>query len=223
MDDLAKTDAIKMNFHYTEQVCSASRSSFLTGRYSWLSGLNSISAAYTNAGFDDSLTLFPKLLNENGYDTYIAGKWHVGYHSNSVLPFMNGFKYGLYSHMGLQYYQRHFSQAMQTLDAFFGEPSFKVKKVRRQLPTNFRTLLHDTYRIDHYQEEPAFVEDGLSDNPAYNEDLYTEDIKSYIAEQNGNKPFFVYYSQWVCNICTYFCMRPCHCQNAIKSIHTDTT
>jgi len=196
LDDLAKTDAIKMNFHYTEQICSASRSSLLTGRYSWLTGMNSAASIYTNAAFDDSHTLFPTLLAENNYNTYIAGKWHLGYHSNSVLPFKNGFKYGLYTRLGLHYYRRHFSEPVRTLDEYFGEPSFETKMIRRVLPDKFRVVLHDTWEIDHYQESAAFIEDGLSEEPAYNEDIYTEGIKSYIAGQMGVDPFFVYYSQW---------------------------
>ena len=31
---------------------------------------------------------------------------------------------------------------------------------------------------------------------SYSEDLYTEAVKDFIAEQNGSNPFFVYYSQW---------------------------
>lgn len=61
---------------HTNKVCSASRSALLTGRYAWLSGLNSISGPDSNAGFNDQLVLFPKLLNDNGWNTYIAGKWY---------------------------------------------------------------------------------------------------------------------------------------------------
>ena len=58
-------------------MCTASRSALLTGRYSWLSGINSVVSLNTNASFDTSLTLFPELLNQNNYNTFIAGKWSV--------------------------------------------------------------------------------------------------------------------------------------------------
>ena len=125
---------------------------------------------------------------------------HVGYCNESLLPFNRGFKTGLYSHMGLQYHSRQtIRQTPSSLDAIFGEPSYEIRQLRRQyLGRNYLIRSHDTYRIDNYIETPAFIEDGLSSSPSYNEDLYTQNIKSYIASQNGSNPFFVYYSQWVC-------------------------
>ena len=106
---------------------------------------------------------------------------------------------GLYSHQGLQYHSRGFSRSLSRLDEFFGEPSGAIKKVRKQyLGRNYRVQIHDTYRIKGYQETATLVGDGLSEEPSYNEDLYTEDIKDFIAGQKGKNPFFIYYSQWVC-------------------------
>ena len=74
MDEWTK-DSIKLNWHYSEQVCSASRAALLTGRYSWLSGLNTVTTQLSHMHFDPSLTLYPELLEDAGYNNYIAGKW----------------------------------------------------------------------------------------------------------------------------------------------------
>ena len=184
--------------HYSEQVCSASRTALLTGRYSWKAGLNSVANLNTNSAYLDTLTLFPQLLRQNGWNNYIAGKWHIGYSDESLLPPWRGFNAGLYSHQGLQYYSRGFSRKTSKIDLFFGEPSKDIKKERKKyLGANYKVKIHDTWRINKEQdEEPAFVEDGLLDNPSYSEDIYTSDIKDYIGQRTGNKPFFIYYSQW---------------------------
>ena len=117
---------------------------------------------------------------------------HVGYNSDGFLPPSRGFKRGLYSHQGLQYYSRGFRRSLSKLDTFFEEPSNDVKKRRKlYLGANYKVQIHDTYEIEGYAETPAYIGD-----PSYGEDLYTEHIKSYIAARDGNKPFFIYYSQW---------------------------
>lgn len=57
--------------------------------------------------------------------------------------------------------------------------------------------IHDTYRIaknetsGEYYEQPAFFGDTQ-----YNEDIYTESIKSYVDCLDGSEPYFIYYSLW---------------------------
>ena len=118
---------------------------------------------------------------------------HIGYWKESLLPHNNGFRKGLYSHQGLQYYSRQFSRTIRRLDQAFGEPSPSVKAARSQagLVLSTHIPIHDTYEITNYNEQPT-----LEGDIQYNEDLYTEAIKSYITSLNGNNPFFVYYSQW---------------------------
>lgn len=38
-----------------------------------------------------SETLFPELLQQNGYDTHYYGKWHLGYCNEAFLPINRGF------------------------------------------------------------------------------------------------------------------------------------
>ena len=118
---------------------------------------------------------------------------HIGYWNESLLPHKNGFRRGLYSHQGLQYYSRQFTRTIRRLDQFFGAPNSATKAARRQagLLLNTTIKIHDTYEITNYNEQPV-----LMGNEEYNEDLYTEAIKSFIQSLPGNNPFFIYYSQW---------------------------
>lgn len=59
-------------------VCSASRAALLTGTYANRHGLNS------------EETTIAELLKENGYQTGMVGKWHLG-HLPEFLPTAQGF------------------------------------------------------------------------------------------------------------------------------------
>ena len=165
----------------------------LTGRYAWLTRMNNRVILNSNEAYNGDLILFPQLLDANNYNTFIAGKWHIGYSDESLLANNRGFKNGLYSHQPLQYYSRVFPRTIAAYDRVWGRPSPDIVELRTKFVGGPRTSIpiHDTYEITNYIETPT-----LKLNTDYNEDLYTESVKSFIAEQDGENPFFVYYSLW---------------------------
>lgn len=71
----------------TNSICGPSRATILTGKYGHLNGF------YSNemTDFDGEQQTFPKLLQENGYQTAVIGKWHLGseptgFHHWDILP-----------------------------------------------------------------------------------------------------------------------------------------
>jgi len=63
------------NMFCTNSICGPSRASILTGQYAHVNGF------YKNEGggdFDGSQQTFPKILQKNGYETAVIGKWHLG-------------------------------------------------------------------------------------------------------------------------------------------------
>ncbi len=58
--------------YVTNSICSPSRAVILTGKHSHINGVRN-----NRNIFDGSQQTFPKLLQANGYQTAIVGKWHL--------------------------------------------------------------------------------------------------------------------------------------------------
>jgi arylsulfatase A-like enzyme len=69
------------NSFTTNALCAPSRATLLTGKYDHLNGMISNPAGttggQTSPTFDPSQETFPKILQRNGYQTGMVGKWHL--------------------------------------------------------------------------------------------------------------------------------------------------
>jgi arylsulfatase A-like enzyme len=61
------------NCFCTNSICTPSRACILTGTYNHVNGVTTLATP-----MDNTLQTFPKLLRQNGYQTAIFGKWHLG-------------------------------------------------------------------------------------------------------------------------------------------------
>lgn len=75
MDKLAKEGMLFKNVMCTNAICGPSRAALLTGSYSHVNGY------YKNHNgglFDTTNWTFPQAFQQNGYQTSLFGKWHLG-------------------------------------------------------------------------------------------------------------------------------------------------
>ena len=61
------------NCFCTNSICTPSRAAILTGTYNHVNGVTTLATP-----MDNGAQTFPKLLQENGYQTALYGKWHLG-------------------------------------------------------------------------------------------------------------------------------------------------
>ena len=83
------------NFYANCPVSSPSRASLLTGRYPDMVGVPGVirTDEFENWGYlSQEAVLLPQMLKQNGYETSIIGKWHLGLESPNT-PTERGFDY----------------------------------------------------------------------------------------------------------------------------------
>ncbi|NQU54134.1 MAG: sulfatase [Bacteroidetes bacterium] len=86
IDEIANQGIIYNKAFVTNSICAPSRAVILTGKFSHLNGVKGNSEV-----FDGSQQTLPKILQNNGYQTAIVGKWHLksnptGFDYWNVLP-----------------------------------------------------------------------------------------------------------------------------------------
>jgi len=124
IDRIAKEGAIFTRSFVTNSICAPSRAVMLTGKYSHLNG-----KIDNNGGFNWDQASFPKLLQQNGYQTALIGKIHLdgspqGFDYSNVLPGQG------------DYYN----------------PDFIENGVRKQVP-GYVTTLTTTYVLDWLEQK----------------------------------------------------------------------
>lgn len=79
MDRLAQEGVMFTDAHTPSAVCTPTRYGLLCGRYAWRTRLKSgVLSGYSPTLIDAGRQTLPSILQENGYQTGIVGKWHLG-------------------------------------------------------------------------------------------------------------------------------------------------
>lgn len=90
LDQLAMQGMRFTSFYVSEAVCSASRSSLMTGCYAQRIGIRGALGPSSKHGLNPNETTIAELLKNKGYATSAIGKWHLG-HRSPYLPQDHGF------------------------------------------------------------------------------------------------------------------------------------
>ncbi|XP_077995099.1 arylsulfatase J-like isoform X2 [Glandiceps talaboti] len=89
----------------------STRTALMTGYFTYRTGLqHNVLKKYYPIGVPLTFTLMPKRLKDEGYSTYMVGKWHLGFCKEDYTPNGRGFDhfYGFYN-AGQDYYTHRFS------------------------------------------------------------------------------------------------------------------
>jgi len=106
--DTIANEGIEFTDFHTSMSCSPTRSMLMTGTDNHLAGLGNMGELLTpeqkdKPGYEghlnDRVVSLAEVLKANGYRTYMAGKWHLGY-SPETIPYARGFERSLSSLFG---------------------------------------------------------------------------------------------------------------------------
>ena len=97
--DRIADEGVKLTQFYVQPVCTPSRGSLLTGRYSWKNGTETRVGLRDAQGMLTDEHTIAEALGDAGYATWVVGKWHLGQWQTQHLPLQRGFDhhYGHYS------------------------------------------------------------------------------------------------------------------------------
>ncbi len=98
IDRLADEGMRFTSFYVSEAVCSASRSSLLTGCYAQRVGIRGALSPFAMTGLNRNEETIASVLKQKGYATCMVGKWHLG-----NLPEFYPTNYGFDEYLGLPY------------------------------------------------------------------------------------------------------------------------
>ena len=96
IDSLAN-DGLELDRYYAHPVCSPTRAAFLTGRSPIRLGIDSPIGPYGGLPLNEHL--MSESLRAAGYQTFMAGKWHLGIERVASHPYRRGFDRS-YGHLG---------------------------------------------------------------------------------------------------------------------------
>ena len=90
LDQMADEGRKFTNFYVSQAVCSASRTSILTGCYNIRLGITGALSHRSTIGINSEEMTLAELVKQKDYATAAYGKWHLGY-QQKFLPLQHGF------------------------------------------------------------------------------------------------------------------------------------
>uniref|UniRef100_A0A914WLD2 Sulfatase N-terminal domain-containing protein n=1 Tax=Plectus sambesii TaxID=2011161 RepID=A0A914WLD2_9BILA len=156
----------QLNFAYVNQLCSPTRSALLSGYYPFHLGTQHGTFWWMEpTGVPVKYSFFPERLQDQGYGTYMVGKWHIGYCKHDFLPTRRGFDKFRGYYCGLEDYYKH---------GMFNTRGF-----------NFTGL-------DFWEDTPDSFKADWNQFEQYSTEVYANESVKMLQQHDKAKPFFLY-------------------------------
>lgn len=167
IDMLADEGMRFTSFYVSEAVCSASRSSLMTGCYAQRVGIRGALSPYAMTGLNKNETTIASMLKKIGYNTCMVGKWHLG-----SIPEFYPTHYGFDEYLGIPY-----SNDMWPVGYDGKRKDAGFKSIYPELPLVENETVIDTFMTLEDQDMITGI--------------YTKKAIEFI-EENPDHPFFLY-------------------------------
>ena len=213
MDLIANEGIVFTDGHSSDGVCTPSRYSLLTGRYSWRTSLKKgVLRADGPCLIEQNRMTLASLLKNHGYATAMIGKWHlqmefqgrVGQNRDWSAPFKQGpVDHGFDYFFGIPASMNYGILTYLENDKVLDPPVLWTKKKSVDDPGSYGNLVNPAaYRLTPPYEDQrlgggGWVEVAPSFNDEYVLETFTNRALSYIQdaakEAKNGKPFFMYF------------------------------
>ncbi|SDA69793.1 C-terminal region of aryl-sulfatase [Algoriphagus alkaliphilus] len=156
LDQLSADGLRFTQFYVPHAVCTASRAALLTGAYANRLGLYGALDHTADHGLNPEEITIAEMLKENGYQTGMVGKWHLGHHPE-FLPTRQGFD----SYFGLPYSNDMWPKHPESKNYYPPLPLIEGEKTIAYLDDQQELTSWYTYKslefIEKNQENPFFL------------------------------------------------------------------
>tara|TARA_R110000868_G_scaffold411085_1_gene701749 strand:- start:2471 stop:4075 length:1605 start_codon:yes stop_codon:yes gene_type:complete len=210
IDKLANEGMVFTDGHSSDAVCTPSRYSLLTGRYSWRTSLKKgVLGADGPCLIEKDRMTIASLLRDNGYNTAMVGKWHLQMEFQGSLgkdrdwskpytdgPIEKGFDYFFGIPASMNYGILTYLENDRVLDP----PVLWTKKKDDEKPRSYGNRINPAA----YRMTPPYEKEGgkgwVEAAPSFNDELVLKTLANkaveYIDESSkeakNGKPFFLY-------------------------------
>jgi arylsulfatase A-like enzyme len=167
--DLLAKQGIQFTRFHTSPLCAPTRSMILTGNDNHVAGMGSMFSVKGTSregkqGYEGHLTdrivTVAQLLKDAGYQTFMAGKWHLGF-ANEYIPFSKGF-------------EKSFALLNGAANHFGNDPIFANEPPRYRQDSQAVHFPEGIYSTDVYTEKLiACIRYGEKDKPFFAYLTYT--------------------------------------------------
>ena len=161
LDSLAAEGLRFTSFYAAAATCTSSRAGLMTGRYAVRSGMHKVLFPNSERGLPVSEITVAEALRDNGYQTAMVGKWHLGDRS-PFLPTENGFE----EYFGLLYSNDMVAPWVTTELAEVDEPLPPLRFTRNETPDALVTDQGELTRT-YTREAIERLQDFKSDVPFF--------------------------------------------------------
>jgi len=213
LDIIANEGIIFTDGHSSDGVCTPSRYSLLTGRYSWRTSLKKgVLGADGPCLIEKGRMTIASMLKEQGYNTAMVGKWHLqmdfagtkGKGRDWSKPFTDGpIEKGFDYFFGIPASMNFGVLTYLENDRALDPPTLWTKKKNNTNPRTYKGKVNPTdYRMTPpFLEEPGEGGGWIEAAPSFNDELVLQTFATKAVEyinrvsqdaKNG-KPFFLYF------------------------------
>jgi len=203
--DSLLSKAVTLDRHYVHLMCSPSRTQFLTGRYAMNLGFGVFQPWDDSeiGGIPIGQPTIANWLSEFGsYTTYAAGKWHLGYANDQLLPEFNGFHhfYGFYQG-AIDYVEKTYNDIengdIGVYDFFEdGNPDYTIIHDDQNTMNLYSTKIQEYLNVEGQkkaegQSSPWYMYAALQSMHVPFPDIpeYADECDGYLAKSTGSEQY----------------------------------
>lgn len=160
IDRLATSEAVILNNYYVQCLCTPTRSTLMSGRYPYHTGMGpGVIKGGQAVGLGGDETVMAETMRDAGYSTHMIGKWHLGSMDERYTPTFRGFD----SYLGYMEGKGEYFMHTESGGLDFHKSSLNSANVLAKATNEYK----GTYATFVYAERAQEIVDARGEKPIF--------------------------------------------------------